>query len=435
MTAAADALWRGWDVLLGRHASWGAGARGIAVGWVLSRALMVLLLVGLESTILNDVRYYAAGIAEVGPATPPGAVLREYPTPVLGLLAVPWLLGRSIGAYVVLFVVLMLACDAVFTWLLARHRPRRAARDATTLWLVAGPALGPLALTRFDVLPGMLAGVAVLCLATRPRTAGALVTVGAAIKLWPALLLPAVLGPRAGRLRVLSGAVVTGVVVLAGSLAVGGVDRLLSPLEYQTDRGLQVESVAALPLMLIWSVAHGAWQITFSRFITSEISGPGDQVMLTLATASSLLALALMVLLWLRAWRTRTVSPAVVGWVMLTCTALFIVTNKVFSPQYLLWLSPLAVAVVALGPRRDRGARRFAVVLVVVGALTQVIYPNAYVLVTEMSWANPIGVGLLAARDVGLLGLTWYAAARAWNGTARPATGRRPSTRVADPRG
>ena len=416
---AADATWRGFDRVLGSGAPWADSRWATAVGWIITRAVMVLLLLTLERTIMNDVRYYAGGIAELSPESPVSAVLREYPTPVLGLLLVPWLVSAgSIDAYVVVFVALMLALDAGYTWLLSRRGST--GRTAVTLWLVAGPALGPLALTRFDVLPGMLAGAAVLYLTTRPRLAGAFVTVGAAIKLWPALLVPAVLAPRRTRWRVLTGIVLAGLVILALSLAAGGWERLRSPLGYQGDRGLQVESVAALPLMIVWSVAHGQWQISFSRFITSEIAGPGDQVLLALANLATLAALALLAVLWWRAWRAGDrVTPTTVGWLVLLSTALFIVTNKVFSPQYLLWLTPVAVVVVAATTRPDRGARRFTVLLIAVGLLTQVIYPNAYVLVTEMSWANPIGVALLLARDVGLLGLTWYAAQRTWTGTAR----------------
>lgn len=423
--AAADSVWYGFDLLVGSRAPWALRRHAVAISWLLTRAFTVLVLIALEHTIVNDVRYYAAGLAEIGPWSPVSAVLREYPTPVLGLLEIPWLVsfGR-IETYVVLFVAAMLLLDACYTWLLVRsgYGERRGgpARTAVTLWLIAGPALGPIALTRFDVLPGMCAGAAVLYVLSRPRLAGALVTIGAAVKLWPALLLPALLTARSTRWRVFAGALGCGVLILVGSLLAGGWERLLSPLDYQTDRGLQVESVAALPLMLVWSVAHGPWQITFSRFITSEISGPGDRVMLALVTVATVAALGLMVWLWWRGMRVgRRITPTTIGWLMLASTALFIVTNKVFSPQYLLWLTPVAVATVACSSRGDVGARRFTVLLVLVGLVTQVIYPNTYVLVTEMSWANPIGVGLLLVRDLGLLALTWYACRRAWLGTAR----------------
>ena len=55
-----------------------------------------------------------------------------------------------------------------------------------------------------------------------------------------------------------------------------------------------------------------------------------------------------------------------------------------------MWLTPIVVAILACTRTTDTGARRFAVLLVLVGVVTQVVYPNAYVLVTEMSWGNPI---------------------------------------------
>jgi hypothetical protein len=129
-----------------------------------------------------------------------------------------------------------------------------------------------------------------------------------------------------------------------------------------------------------------------------------------------------MAVLWVRAWlRGRSVDAETVGWLMLTSVGLLIVTNKVFSPQYLLWLSPIAIAMVAVAPRRDTGIRRFTVLLLLVGVLTQLIYPTFYLWISEIYWANPLGVVLLAVRDVALIGFVVYTARRAWADTAAPA--------------
>jgi hypothetical protein len=126
-----------------------------------------------------------------------------------------------------------------------------------------------------------------------------------------------------------------------------------------------------------------------------------------------------MMALWLRAWRQgRAVGAETVGWIMLTTVGLLILTNKVFSPQYLLWLSPIAIAMVALAPRADSGVRRFVVLLLSVGVLTQVIYPLLYLWISGVYWANPLGVLLLAVRDVALVGFVIYAFRRAWRETA-----------------
>jgi len=320
--------------------------------------------------------------------------------------------------YNTLFVVMMLGIDLAFCRLLFRQGGRRQT-SAVTLWLAAGPMMGPLAVTRFDLVPGVLAGSAVLLLATRPRLATLFVAAGAAIKLWPAMLLPALATPRSTRWRVVTTSLAAAVVIVGFSVAIGGVDRLLSPLAWQSDRGLQIESVAAIPLMLAWSVFHEPWVVLFTKYVTSQVYGPGGAIMLkvsTLATAAGFLAIAA---LWLRAWRRgSTIDPKAVGWIVLTTTGMLILTNKVFSPQYLLWLSPIAIAMVSLSPRTDTGVRRFSVLLLSVGVLTQIIYPVLYLWVSDIYWANPIGVLMLLTRDIALVGFVVYSGRRAWIATA-----------------
>jgi hypothetical protein len=407
----------------------GAGARWshlrpvprVTVGWVVTRLVMFVLLALPEQTIMNDVFYYADNLATLSSGETLLTVLDEYPLPVVALLGLPWLVSfGSSTVYAVLFVAMMLAIDAAFLALLFRLGGHRQT-TAVTLWLAAGPMMGPLAVTRFDLVPGVLAGAAVLLLATRPRLAAVFVVLGAAIKLWPAVLLPALAAPARTRWRVVVATLVSGIAVVAATVALGGVDRLLSPLTWQSDRGLQIESLPALPLMVAWAFVRDPWTVEFSRFITSQVSGPGEQLLIGLATLATAAALVLMAALWLRAWRRGSLIGAeTVGWIMLTTTGLLILTNKVFSPQYLLWLSPVAIAMVAVAPRADTGVRRFVVLLLSVGILTQLIYPILYLWVSGVYWANPLGVALLAIRDLALIGFVVYAGRRAWRETAAP---------------
>jgi len=422
-THTVDAIAPWIDRLVGTGARWSGlpSGRRVVVGWLITRALMLVLLVWPERTIVNDVHYYFERLATLGHGGAVTGVLGEYPLPVVGLVGIPWLLSfDDATAYLFLFMALMLAFDAWFCRMLYVRCGRRQGA-AVTLWLAAGPMMGPIMVTRFDIVPGILAGAAVLLLDRRPRLASALVTLGAAIKLWPVVLLPALAAPARTRWRVIVAALVTATLVVAACLLVGGYDRLVSPLQWQSDRGLQIESLAALPLMIPWSVVHEPWVVDFSRFITSEIHGPGDSVLITLASVASVLAFVAMALLWFRAWRRRPdVDAEMVGWIMLTTTGLLIVTNKVFSPQYLLWLLPVVLAMVTVAPRGDTGVRRFAVLMLTVGLLTHVLYPNAYALIAGSSHFNWIGVLLLVARDVFLVGFVVYAWRRAWRQSEQP---------------
>ncbi len=219
-------------------------------------------------------------------------MLQEYPLPVLAIMLPQYLLSIfNPLAFAALFVVSMLAVDAVFTWTLWRVGARRRT-EAVRFWLWFVPAIGPMAYFRFDLVPAMLAGAAVLAAARRPAWSGALTAVGAALKLWPALMLPSFLLRRLDRRPVLKGFVFTGGAIAAISLAVGGVHRLLSPLHWQAGRGLQIESVVATPLMLARAVhPRGTWDIRVSDYKAYEIFGPGVHTMITVSTVLTVLGL------------------------------------------------------------------------------------------------------------------------------------------------
>ena len=410
------------DRLVGDGARWARLPQGrrVAVGWLVTRAIMLLLLALPEQTIINDVTYYFDNLHSWALSGNFNGALHEYPLPVILLVGIPY--PFSFGNHMVydtLFVVMMLVIDAAFCRLLFTQGARRQTA-AVTLWLAAGPMMGPLAVTRFDVVPGVLAGAALILLARHPRTAAVFVAFGAALKLWPAVLLPALAAPRATRWRVVVTTLVFAALVVGGTVAIGGPGRLLSPLQWQSERGLQVESLPALPLMILWSVFRAPWLVEFSSFVSQQVYGPGGHLMLQAATVATGLALLWMAVMWLRMWLAGDrITAETVGWMMLASTGLLILTNKVFSPQYLLWLSPVAIAMVALAPRRDTGVRRFTVLLLLVGVLTQLIYPITYGWVVGIYWANPIGVLLLALRDVALIGFVIYAGRRAWRESAR----------------
>ncbi|HEU5268593.1 MAG TPA: glycosyltransferase family 87 protein, partial [Jatrophihabitans sp.] len=231
------------------------GRHAIALRWVLSRALVLAILVyAREDGVSGDVSYYATSLHQLFSGAGLGNTLQEYPLPVLLVLLPPFLLGAlNQVAFTILFTLSMLLVDAGFTGLLWRGDGRRRG-DAVNLWLWFVPALGPLAYFRFDLVPAVLAGGAVLAAIRRPRLAGVLTALGAALKLWPVVMLPTFLLRRSDRRPVLLGFVLTGLVVGGLSLAIGGPRRTLSPLHWQSARGLQIESIAATPLMVARAV-------------------------------------------------------------------------------------------------------------------------------------------------------------------------------------
>ncbi len=399
------------------------GARAVIGLWVLTRALAVVVLATGERIVLGDVFYYWRRISTLVEAGLPGT-LREYPTPVVWFLSLPQIAGGgSRTGYLVAFVLLMLALDGVLTYLLWRGAGRR--HDlAVDFWIAYVFLVGPLCYTRFDMVPAVLAGGALLAARRRPWLTGALTGLGAAIKLWPALLAGAFAVRRRGRGAMLGAFVGVGFGLAALSLAVGGTSRLFSPLTWQSGRGLQIESVWATPLMVARAFDPGRWSVRYSTFQAYEVFGPGVSTLLVVSTAATVVGLAVTVVLFVRGFRNPDVSAVGLGLLVLATIAITTITNKTLSPQYLLWLGgPAAVLLLSRtreGARWHRVLIRLAVQLLVLALLTQLTYPVLY---NGLLGHGPAALAVsstvvTALRNLSLLVLTVEVCRYAWTALA-----------------
>jgi Glycosyltransferase family 87 len=398
------------------------GRAWIVRRWLVSRVITGLILIP-ENNILGDVRYYGRQLEGMFATAGIGGALPEYPVPSMGVFLPPWFAaGANKVAYLVTFALFMVAIDAVFTAGLWRSSGRRPS-PGVWLWLLLVPCLGPLTFTRFDLASAALGGGALLLLAARrPVATGVLTAVGAAVKLWPAAMLPALLVRRPGRGRLLATAVVVGAVALGLSLAVAGLDRTKSPLTWQSDRGLQIESLFALPLLWGRVFAPGTWDAPYTRFFAFQIEGPGTAVLLRVASITTVLCLLVLVWLW---WRSLRREPAAVlpvaGLLTIGTAGILILTNKTLSPQYLLWLGGLLAALGCVAPAEPLLAR-LNPMLIVTCLATQVIYPIGYALLTGENAGSWFGVLLLTARNATLVWITFLSLRRVAELTRRPAS-------------
>jgi uncharacterized membrane protein len=397
----------------------GGGAASLTVGWLASRALLVWLLAGPQGWVAGDVAYFAASLEAVADgATGPEGTLVEYPLPAVVVVAVPWLVAAATGlSYGTVLLLLAAGTDLVFTVLLAvAGRAHGAGWWPAVAWLVAVPAIGATAFARFDLLPGVLVGCAVLAVGSRPRVAAALLAVATSVKLWPVVLAPALLTATARRTAV-GWYVGTGLALATATVLVAGPVRLLTPLTYQTERGLQIESVAATPVMVAWWLRPDAWTISYAPSRSFEIEGPGVSTALSaseLATVAYAVVVVAGAAALLSAWRRRRVvdAPTMV-WSGLVAVLGFLVTGKVLSPQYLLWVLPLAVAGLAVAD--SPLLRQWVGWLLVAAALTQVVFPAGYGALTA-GVGPPVAVPVLAlvVRNLLLVALLGVAVREAW---------------------
>lgn len=363
--------------------------RFLVLFWFLTRLLVFLAWGFVTPSTQGDVLYYFDKIDQmflVGPEL----TMQEYPTPVLWLLTIPWLLGLGTPTgYVIAFVFLMLALDAGFSWTLLKTGGHMRGQ-ALVFWSGFLLLAGPTAYLRFDIVTSVLAGWALISvLHNRHGLAGAISAVGASVKLWPALLWPALLGgDRRQRIRATSTFFGMGILLVIVSLIWAGWDRLLSPLSWQSGRGLQVESIWATIPMLLRSLGIGDYVVAVSRFQAFEIWGPGVEFfnrMADLAFYGGLIAMVVAYVLWIRRGDQRLIEAFAL---MMFVVVLMIVTNKTFSPQYMIWLGgPMAAAFAILGHEEhfsfiysiDRRHIKWSSILIAwILLLTTVVYPLGY---------------------------------------------------------
>jgi hypothetical protein len=349
-----------------------AGAAAVLLG-----ISFYALLSWLEQGQLSDVPVYVhyAGLVRGG-AVPYRDFAFEYPPAALPPMLLPSYLPWS---YATSFAVLMgicgAGCIAAAAWAL-----RLVGADATRTWTallaigVAPLVLGSLFDTRFDLWPTLLAiGAVAAALRERPVLSGALLGLGFAAKLWPAVLLPLVAVHLWRRRGQEAGLTVVAVFLLVAAgcfvpfavIAPSGLHAMFSD---QLGRPLQVESLGAAVLM---AAEHLGLRplTTVDSHGGQALSGRGAGLA---ANLSTVLEIAAVLAVWiLYALRRRADGEGLLLAAAAAVTVL-VAFDKVLSPQYLIWL-PVFVLLV----RGGRGVYAGCLLLLAL-ALTQTWFPGNY---------------------------------------------------------
>ncbi|HEU0026767.1 MAG TPA: glycosyltransferase 87 family protein [Ktedonobacterales bacterium] len=262
---------------------------------------------------------------------------REYGPLSLVVFSLPML--APISWYDPVFHALMTAVILGVTWLLDRFGPRGAGH-AWLLYTLLGVMVE--AAGRFDALVAAAMLIALLA-AQRGRSliAYGSLAVGVLLKFFPLALLPLFLIDSWRRRREQpfwrGPALFVGIVAAGeGVAALINPARALQPLGFMGARCVEAEAYPAT-LAYLWANVTGAGDQVTSRVVEKYSSlcqfGPGSDAAQTVATLAAVVGLA--AVYWLY-WRERLSLAQ--G--LLFATGLLIVGVKVFSVQYLLWLSP-----------------------------------------------------------------------------------------------
>ena len=315
----------------------------------------------------------------------------EYPLLTLAIFSPP-LFASGLG-YQVVFALLMLVVAAIIYLLIARYRSRPAA-IVFAFYLAVGS--WATALGRFDLVPAALTlGAVILAARARWNRAYLLIALATLLKFYPATFIPILF---IAQQKQLSGSwkawqrwqgLATFVALCAGVTLVSlllNVGNTLYPINYFLSRPIQVESLSGT-LLWLGQFVHYPVQYIFTYQSLNFSSLLAHKVSLL---STFLLVVGLLYTFWLQ-WRGKldiyTAS--------LVTLLVLVILGKVFSPQYLIWITPF---IAYIGKQNWKWVLSWGAVC----ALTTFVFPFNYVDIPHINHVYPA----IIARDVIILGIT-----------------------------
>lgn len=300
----------------------------------------------------------------------------QYP-PLAGVVfAIPqWVFGNALTGFIVfmIFIDLLILITLLLTGLnrdiLNSTSTSLHGLSGAWFWILWPILMGPLALTRFDVVPTLFALLALIVLSNRtirPYLSGFLLGVGALVKLWPMLLF--VVYPKKV-LKKSSTSFVSTLILMILFMSTWSVG-FTNFLNNQTSRGLQVESIAATPFVLAKLFgANVEYPFRFGSVEVQALFADDIGLLLNLFT--------LIVFIFLFIWNYQNK----LNYLNLFDKALVIVMisialSRVFSPQFWVWVGGLASLALI---NNETKLKKVIVLLSISAFLTQLLYPGQYV--------------------------------------------------------
>lgn len=382
-----------------------------AIGLVFA-ALMLFPLVAQWHTL--DLSLYAADSQRLLQGQIP---YRDFPIEYPPLALVPFTLPRlvlgrplSLSGYVLTFllenVLFSTMIALAITHLVLRQAVPRAPRLTLALYTLFAVYSAPLLPWRYDLFPALLTALALLSvLRGRPAWAGIWAGLGVAAKLYPIVLLPVfglyylAGGQHRAIARMIAGSATAILLSLLPFLfAFTAPAKLFGFLSYHQLRGLQLESLPAGAIVLAHNLGLTGAKLEFNYGALHVVSPWASTALAWLPFAFLAVYSVVAAAAWGR-FREECAEPdrpgptaeTLVAFVFAALLA-FIATNKVFSPQYLIWLLPFAPLL------RPRQALLFLAILL----LTMTLFPFDY---SQLLAMRRLPVLLLNLRNLLVIGL------------------------------
>ena len=225
-------------------------------------------------------------------------------------------------------------------------------------------------LQKFDVFPAILVAFSVLLFAKKQyRWSYALITIAALMKIYPVLIMGVYLiihllaHDESKRIRrPLEGITVALIILLLSILPFllcgTTMGELFAWITFHSDRGFQVESTVGVLIQFFSDIGIGSYTLV-DNHSTFDVNSPIADLLLpiwTYITCAGLLIVLAFIIIHIRkeglgeSLQTKLYCLSVYGTgIILT----FILLNKVFSTQYIVWILPLMIWVLAKMPESD----------------------------------------------------------------------------------
>jgi len=326
----------------------------------------------------------------------------EYPPLALLFFALPRLFSQEFYAYLRIYNLEVLAVEAATLTVILKvasrcslYRERRLYPLYAYLMLVSSS--GQIFLHRYDALPAFLAVLAIhQYLKGHEKSAWTVLACGVMTKVYPVLLAPLfLLTSFSGKSHKFKDAL-SELLIFLGVLALilspflvlaGG--KSLQPFLYNLERGIQLESTYASLLLFTHSALGLPVRIVFP-FRAYEVLSPLSSTLSSLAMPIMLmLQFGLYLLYFGHLHRGNWDNPqgdydhaSLLVRFCLLSTLAFLLSYKVFSPQFLAWLFPL---VALLKGQSEKAEKNITATFIVACGLTQIIFPLAYDHLVAMS--------------------------------------------------
>lgn len=275
----------------------------------------------------------------------------EYPPGAFLALAFPRLLTANILFYILIFSFLMATLFFAQVNLLLK-RQKKISKTWLFFLIFPGALILPLSSMRLDLVPTILTFWAVILLLKNSSFwPEFFLALGTITKIFPALLLPFFVfyfRQAGGKERAIKGMGVyflTLVIFLFPFILAGGGEGFWDIFSYQLARPVEIESLPA-SLLFLGSLLDSPAR-SFHDFSSWNISVPDwDKPVTGIFVLFGVTSLIL-TYFWFYRWTKREASASrrefILVKAVLAILLIFIAFNKVFSPQYLIWLWPFVL--------------------------------------------------------------------------------------------